>query len=143
MENLNKDEDVNTTWENIKENIKTSAKESLGVHEWKQHKPWFDEECLGFLDQRKRTKTQWVQDPSQSNVDNLNSVRCVYPCKRDLAPLVQDAWWASGLIRMGTKHIAPTRVQMPDHLTYPGCIGTVFNEKLIGKNMKVSSCGLI
>ena len=53
----------------------TSAKESLGMHEWKQHKPWFDEECLGFLDQRKQTKMQWVQDPCQSNVDNLNSVR--------------------------------------------------------------------
>ena len=21
-----------------------------GLHELKQHKPWFDEECLGFLD---------------------------------------------------------------------------------------------
>ena len=41
----------------------------------KQHKPWFDEECLGFLDQRKRAKMQWVQDSSQSNVDNLNQVR--------------------------------------------------------------------
>ena len=49
LENLNEDEDVNRTWENIKENIKTSAKEILGVHEWKQHKPWFDEECLGFF----------------------------------------------------------------------------------------------
>ena len=29
----------------IKENIKNSAKESLGLHELKQHKPWFDEEC--------------------------------------------------------------------------------------------------
>ena len=76
LENLNEDEDVNRTWENIKENIKTSAKESLGVHEWKQHKPWFHEECSGFLYQRKRAKMQWVQDPSQSNVDNLNSVRC-------------------------------------------------------------------
>ena len=64
LENLN--EDVNKTWEKNKENIKTSAKESLGVHEWKQHKPWFDEECLGFLDQRKRAKMQWVQDPSQT-----------------------------------------------------------------------------
>ena len=35
LENLNEDEDGNRTWENIKENIKTSAKESLGVHEWK------------------------------------------------------------------------------------------------------------
>ena len=75
LENLNDDEDVNRTWENIKENIKTSAKESLCLHELKQHKPWFDEECLGFLDQRKRAEMQWVQDPSQSDVDNLNNVR--------------------------------------------------------------------
>jgi hypothetical protein len=33
LENLNDDEDVNRTWENIKENIQTSAKESLGLHE--------------------------------------------------------------------------------------------------------------
>ena len=42
----------------------------------KQHKPWFDEECLGFLDQRKQAKLQWLQDPNQSSVDNLNNVRC-------------------------------------------------------------------
>ena len=75
LENSNEDEDVNKTWENIKEIIKTSAKDSLGMHELKQHKPWFDEECLGFLDQRKRAKMQWVQDSSESNEDNLNTVR--------------------------------------------------------------------
>ena len=32
LENLSNDEDVDRTWENIKENIKTSAKESLGLH---------------------------------------------------------------------------------------------------------------
>ena len=31
---------------------------------------------LHFLDERKRAKLQWVQDPSQRNVDNLNNVRC-------------------------------------------------------------------
>ena len=31
------------------ENIQTSAKQSLGLHELKQNKPWFDEECLGFF----------------------------------------------------------------------------------------------
>ena len=96
MENLSDDKDINRAWENIKENkhhiscillvslssphikenIKTSAKESLGMHELKQHKPWFDEECLGFLDQRKQVKMQWIQDPSQITVDNLNNVRC-------------------------------------------------------------------
>ena len=45
------------------------------MHELKQHKPWFDEECLGILDQRKQGEMQWIQDPSQSNVDNLNNVR--------------------------------------------------------------------
>jgi len=75
LENSDDDEDVNRTWENIKENIQTPAKESLGLDEFKQNKPWFDEECLSFLDQRKRAKIQWIQDPSQSNVDNLNKVR--------------------------------------------------------------------
>jgi SLT domain-containing protein len=41
----------------------------------KWNKPRFDEECLGFLNQRKQAKMQWVQDPSQSNVCNLNNVR--------------------------------------------------------------------
>ena len=76
LENLSDDEDINRAWENIKENIKTSNKQSLGLQELKQHKPWFDEECLGFLDQRKQAKMQWIHDPSQSNVDNLNNVRC-------------------------------------------------------------------
>ena len=76
MENLSDGEDINKAWENIKENIKTSAKESQGLHEFKEHKPWFDEECLHFLDQRKQDKMQWVQDPSQSNLDKLNNVRC-------------------------------------------------------------------
>ena len=75
LENLIDDEDVNRTWENIKENIQTSAKESLGLHEFKQNKPWFEEECLGYLDQRKRAKMQLIQDPSHSNVDILNNVR--------------------------------------------------------------------
>jgi len=29
-----------------------------------------------FLDQRKRAKIQWIQDPSQNNVEILNNVRC-------------------------------------------------------------------
>jgi hypothetical protein len=41
----------------------------------KQHKPWFDKECVGFIDRRKQAKMQWIQDPSLSNVDNLNNVR--------------------------------------------------------------------
>jgi len=56
LENLNDDEDVVRTWENIKENIQTSAKESLGLHELKQNEPWFDEERLDFLDKGSELK---------------------------------------------------------------------------------------
>ena len=77
LENLNVDGDVNRVWENIKGNIKTAAKKSLGLHEWKQHKPWFDRECVDFLNQRVRAKMQWIQDPSRSKVDNFNNIRRV------------------------------------------------------------------
>jgi len=55
--------------ENIKESMKTSAKESLGLPELKQHKPWFDKECVGCSGKRKQANTQWVQDPNPSKVD--------------------------------------------------------------------------
>ena len=42
LENLRDGKDINRTWKNIKENIKTSAKESLVLHKLKQNKPWFD-----------------------------------------------------------------------------------------------------
>jgi hypothetical protein len=41
----------------------------------KQHKPWFDDECLYILDQRKWVEMKWLQDPNQRSVDNLNKVR--------------------------------------------------------------------
>ena len=37
LENFSNSEGINRVWENIKENIKTSAKESLGLYELKQH----------------------------------------------------------------------------------------------------------
>ena len=75
MENLRDSEGIYRAWENIKENIKTSAKESLGLYELKQHKPWFGEECLSFFGSKEQAKMQWVQDPNQRNVDNLNNVK--------------------------------------------------------------------
>ena len=59
----------------IKENIKITAKQTLGLYGWKQHKPWFDEKCSQFLGQRKQAKMQWLQDTKQSNLDNLNNAR--------------------------------------------------------------------
>ena len=73
--NLSDSKDINRVCENSKENIRTSAKDGVGLHELMQHKPWLDEECLGFLGKRKQAKMHWVQDPSQSNVGSLNNVR--------------------------------------------------------------------
>jgi hypothetical protein len=59
----------------IRENIKISAKESLGYLDLRKHKPWFEEGCSKLLDQRKEAELQWLQDPSEINGDNLNNVR--------------------------------------------------------------------
>jgi hypothetical protein len=75
LNNFSDSEDTNRAWENIKANIKTSAKERLDLHILKQHKPWSEEECLRFLDQGNRAKMQWLQVPNQGNVENLNNVR--------------------------------------------------------------------
>jgi hypothetical protein len=75
LEDFNDSEDINRAWENIKENIKTSAKESLGMYKLKHHKPWFDEECVKFLDRRKQAKMQGAQETNQTNVDNVNNLR--------------------------------------------------------------------
>ena len=48
---------------------------SLGLHELNQNKPWLVEECLGFLDPKKRAKLQWIEEPRLSNVVILNNVR--------------------------------------------------------------------
>jgi hypothetical protein len=61
--------------EKRRENIKISAKESLGYCELKKYKPWFDQACSKLVDRRKQTKLQWLQDPSEITGDNLKTVR--------------------------------------------------------------------
>jgi hypothetical protein len=43
LDNLNDSEGINSAWENIKDDIKTSTQHCLGLYELKQHKSWFDE----------------------------------------------------------------------------------------------------
>ena len=45
------------------------------MYEWKQHKPWLDDECSQFLDHRKQSKMHLLQDPNRSYIGNLNDVR--------------------------------------------------------------------
>jgi hypothetical protein len=74
-ENLEDTGGINRVWENISENVKSSAQESLGYCESKHCKPWFDEECSKLADQRKQAKLKWLQDPSEANEYNLSDVR--------------------------------------------------------------------
>jgi hypothetical protein len=71
---LDAEVEINSAWEMIRENIKISAKESLGRFALK-HKQWFDEGCSKLLDQRKQGKLQWLQVPSEINADNLIDVK--------------------------------------------------------------------
>jgi hypothetical protein len=66
---------INRAWKNIKGNTKISAKEAVGPYGRKHHKPRFDAERSEFLGQRKQAKIQWLQDPNQSNLDNLKNAR--------------------------------------------------------------------
>jgi hypothetical protein len=75
LENLDDNADINKAWETIRENVRISAKESIGLCESKSYKPWFVEECLKLADRRKQAKLQWLQDPSIVNEDNLHNVR--------------------------------------------------------------------
>jgi hypothetical protein len=49
LEDLEAEVHINSACEAIRENIKMSAKESLGYYEVKKHKPWFDEGCTKLL----------------------------------------------------------------------------------------------
>jgi hypothetical protein len=53
LEYLDAEMDINSAWQTIRENIKISAKESIGYYELKKHKAWFNEGCLILLDLRK------------------------------------------------------------------------------------------
>jgi hypothetical protein len=74
LENLDTEEDINKAWETIRENIKISAQECLGYYELKKRKSWLDEGCSKLLDQSKRIKLPWLQNPSEINGDNRNNI---------------------------------------------------------------------
>ena len=74
LENLREGGGINRVWESIK-NVKKKSDKELGLYKLKQHKTWFDEEWLGFLEQMKLARLQLLQNPNQNNLDNLHNVR--------------------------------------------------------------------
>jgi hypothetical protein len=49
LEDLDAEVEINSAWKTIRENIKISAKESLGYFELKKHKPWFEKGCTSIV----------------------------------------------------------------------------------------------
>ncbi|KAJ4432404.1 hypothetical protein ANN_21023 [Periplaneta americana] len=45
--------DVNSVWENIRDNIKVAAEQRLGYYGSKKKKPWFHEDCSMVVERRK------------------------------------------------------------------------------------------
>jgi hypothetical protein len=45
---------------------------------WKLIVHGIDKGCSKLLDQRKKTKLRWLQDPHEINGDNLNNKRCEF-----------------------------------------------------------------
>jgi hypothetical protein len=64
LEDFDSKVDINRAWETIRENIKISAKESLGYFELKKLKPWFDERLSELLYQSKQAKLLGLREPN-------------------------------------------------------------------------------
>ena len=58
---------VDDTWVKIRDSIKASTKEKVGVLETNRNKPWFNEYYSELANKRKQTKLLWLQNPKQPN----------------------------------------------------------------------------
>ncbi|KAJ4441296.1 hypothetical protein ANN_11150 [Periplaneta americana] len=67
--------DVHSMWENIRDNIKIAAEQSIGYYQTKKKKPWFDEDCCMVVERRKQAKLKLLQDPVEVNRDNYFNIR--------------------------------------------------------------------
>ncbi|KAJ4426456.1 hypothetical protein ANN_27270 [Periplaneta americana] len=75
LESSEKELDVNSVWENIRDSIKIAAEQSIGYYETKKKKPWFDEDCCMVVERRKQAKLKFLQDPVEEKRDNYFNER--------------------------------------------------------------------
>ena len=66
---------VDDNWVKIRDSIKASAKEKVGVLETNRNKPWLGEECSELTNKRKQTKLLWLQKPKQSNCRRFSNFK--------------------------------------------------------------------
>ncbi|KAJ4442490.1 hypothetical protein ANN_04076 [Periplaneta americana] len=72
---VEKELDVNSVWENIRDSIKIAAEQSIGYYETKKKKPCFDEDCCMVVERRKQAKLKFLQDPVEEKRDNYFNER--------------------------------------------------------------------
>jgi len=66
---------VDDTWVKIRDSIKASAKEKVGVLETNRIKPLFDEEYSELANKRKNTKLLWLRNPNYQTAEEFSNVR--------------------------------------------------------------------
>ncbi|PSN38555.1 hypothetical protein C0J52_14819 [Blattella germanica] len=66
---------INREWESIRDTIKLSASESVGLLKKRQSRKWFDDECADMVNKRKLAKMNWMREPNEQNSEQLCSIR--------------------------------------------------------------------
>jgi hypothetical protein len=61
------DDDIDMSWESIREGIIASAAVTVGYYELKQHKIWLEEDCSQLMRRRNQAKLQLLQNTRQIN----------------------------------------------------------------------------
>ncbi|KAJ4449477.1 hypothetical protein ANN_00876 [Periplaneta americana] len=72
---VEKELDVNSVWENIRDSIKIAPEQSIGYYETEKKKPWFDEDCCMVVQRRKQATLKFLQDPVEEKRDNYFNER--------------------------------------------------------------------
>ena len=66
---------VDDTLVKIRDSIKASSKEKVGVLETHRNKPWFDQECSELANKRKKAKLFWLQNPNDKTAEDFSNIR--------------------------------------------------------------------
>jgi hypothetical protein len=66
---------VDGTWVKIRDSIKASAKEKVGVLETHRNKPWFSQGCSELANERKQAKLLWLQNPNDQTAEDFSNVK--------------------------------------------------------------------
>ena len=59
----------------IRDSIKSSAKEEVGISETRRNKPWFNHEWLELANKRKQAKCFWLQNPNNQTAEYFSNAR--------------------------------------------------------------------